>query len=182
MTLFHPHTSIKFIMKNNIVKLIVIIATSISSLTMDANNTKVLAKPAPIQNSEAATFIGSILKAQEKYTNDNKHRGKYAPNLRILKISPESRNYRYKYKITSDGTVVIGIPKKRGLKSYIGTGISWNGGGAENAILISGICSSVKPSQIPPSEPIFRLNTDSPYSSCQEGTIKVCGQNDSPCF
>lgn len=167
-------------MKNNIVKIVVIIATSISSLTVDANNTKILANPASIKNSEAAIFIGSILKAQEKYTNDNKHRGKYAPNLRVLKISPESRNYRYKYKITSDETVVIGIPKRRGLKSYIGTGISWSGG--ENAILISGICSSVKPSQLPPLEPTFKLNTDFPHSSCQEGTIKVCGQNESPCF
>lgn len=167
-------------MKNNIFKLIVIIAISISSSTVDANNTKVLANPASLQNSEAAKFIASILKEQEKYINDNKHKLKYAPNLRALKISSESKNYRYKYKITSDTTVITGIPKRQGLKSYIGAGISFNSG-AENSILISGICSSIKPSQIPPSEPTFS-STDFPSSRCQEGTIKVCGENASKCF
>jgi Type IV pilin-like G and H, putative len=116
--------------------------------------------------NEPTNFIAEVFYKQNKYKGKNR----LAPSLKALKMKAETKNYRYQYKIKSDTTVVIAIPKNVGLNSYIGAG-SIACGPNDGCSMVSVICHSLKPSRKPPAMPILRLNQDTPSGSCASGTI-----------
>ncbi|MDB9373196.1 type IV pilin-like G/H family protein [Nodularia sphaerocarpa] len=137
-------------------------------------NTEIIKNTAPTKalQSEAKTYIGAMVRAQQAYYIEN---GKFARTIDQLRtgIESETKNYRYRVIPQGNGTqrvMMTAVSRHRILKSYTGAVFTLKINGTNKMVPV--ICETNKPSLSPPVLPKI-TNNPSGQIQCPAGSTRV---------
>ncbi|MGC1196481.1 MAG: type IV pilin-like G/H family protein, partial [Geitlerinemataceae cyanobacterium] len=137
------------------------------------------AKPA-----EGRSSVGAAIRAQKAYYLEN---GKFTDSMNKLGVGilPETNNYRFQIwlapkngpfqslngSVFDGGVIVTATAKSPNLKSYTGR-VEIDRQASQDGMTMTGICGTVKPSQIPPLFPTVSKRNEKSRSivNCPKGS------------